>query len=163
VEKILTLPGIAALGLWSFVHAEGGCPPGQYPQQGQGWQTCVPIPGAGTQQQATPPPPQWVSQWQAIATDKQKAVLGASMGKSSSVDSENAAISDCRAKGGVDCEIQISYRNGCVSMIIGDATMNTQGAATKGAADSAALAKCGGADTSCRVFYSACNAALRVQ
>jgi hypothetical protein len=128
VKKILTFPGIAAFGLWSSVHAEGGCPPSQYPQQGQGWQTCVPIPGEGTQQQATPPAPQWVSQWQAIATDKQKAVLGASMGKSSSVDSENAAISDCRSKGGVDCEIQISYRNGCVSMVIGDATMNTQGA-----------------------------------
>jgi len=161
--RILFFLMAAAIQCLLVAHAEGGCPPGQYPQQGQGWQTCVPIPGAANQQPPPPPPPQWVSQWQAIATDKQKAVLGSSMGRSSSGDSERAAISDCHAKGGVDCEIQISYRNGCVSMVVGNNTMNTQGAATKGEADAAALTKCGGADTECRVYYSACNAAVRVQ
>lgn len=163
MKRLFFLLCVATAHLLSAAHAEGGCPPGQYPQQGQGWQTCVPMPGAANQQPPSPPPPQWVSQWQAIATDKQKAVLGTSSGQSSSGSSAIAAMSDCHAKGGIDCVIQISYRNGCVSMVVGNATMNTQGAATKKEADDAALAKCGGADTECRVYYSACNAAVRIQ
>lgn len=155
----------ALLLLHSFsAHAEGGCPPGQYPQEGQGWRTCVPIPGsAGAQQPPAAPPPRWEDYWQAIATDKQNAVIGTSINSSSSDDSAQAAVSDCHAKGGVSCEVQITYRNGCVAMVVGKTLMNTQGEATKAEAEKSALAKCGEADTNCRVYYSACNLPVRVQ
>lgn len=162
--RILLFLAISALQCMFVVRAEGGCPPGQYPQQGQGWQTCVPIPGAAdSQQPPAPPPALWASQWQAIATDSQNAVLGVAMGKPSSDDSAQAAIADCHAKGGMTCKVQISYRNGCIAMVVGETGMNTQGAPTKDGAEGAALAKCRGADTNCHVYYSACNAAVRIQ
>jgi len=162
--RVLFFLGIAALQCTFVTHAEGGCPPGQYPQQGQGWQTCVPIPGAGANQQApSPPPAQWADQWQAIATDKQKAILGTSAGSASSDASAQAALSDCQAKGGSDCDVQITYRNGCVAMVIGNTLMNTKGAPTKAEAERLAMAKCSEADTDCHVYYSACNAAVRIR
>ena len=162
-RSVILLAIVALQGTFA-VHAEGGCPPGQYPQQGQGWQTCVPIPGAaGNQQSPSPPSPQWIDQWQAIATDKQKAVLGTSAGNASSDKSAQAAISDCRAKGGSECDVQITYRNGCVAMVIGNTLMNTKGAPTKPEAEQLALAKCSEADTDCHVYYSACNLPVRIQ
>ncbi len=162
--RILFFLSLGALQFASLAHAEGGCPPGQYPQEGQGWRTCVPIPGSvDAQQPPAAPPPRWEDHWQAVATDKQKAVIGTSINSSSSDDSAQAAISDCHAKGGVSCEVQITYRNGCVAMVVGKTLMNTQGEATKAEAERSALAKCGESDTSCRVYYSACNLPVRVQ
>lgn len=144
-------------------HAEGGCPPGQYPQQGQGWQTCVPIPGAGQNQAPSILPEHWLDKWQAIATDSQKGALGIAVDKATGDDAEAAAMNDCRAKGGAHCEVQISYRNGCVSMVVGDTLMNTKGARTQKEADSRALSKCGEEDKDCHVFYSACSLPQRIQ
>jgi hypothetical protein len=162
--KILFLLFLGPLQLVSLAHAEGGCPPGQYPQEGQGWRTCVPVPGANNAQQPlAAPPPRWEDHWQAIATDKQKAVIGTSINNSSSDDSAQAAVSDCHAKGGVSCEVQITYRNGCVAMVVGKSLMNTQGESTLAEAEKSALAKCNEADTNCRVYYSSCNLPVRVQ
>lgn len=163
MKLLVTTLFILSLLITFRAKAEGGCPPGQYPQQGQGWQTCVPIPGAADNQQSPPSSQhQWVSQWQALATDSQKAVLGVATGKSSSDDSAQAAVADCKAKGGTTCKVQITYRNGCIAMVVGKTGMNTQGAPTKDGAESAAIAKCSAGDTNCHVYYSACNGAIRV-
>jgi len=144
-------------------HAEGGCPPGQYPQQGQGWQTCVPIPGAGQNQAPAPIPQRWLDKWQAIATDTQKGSLGTAVDVDTADRAESAAMNDCHAKGGDHCEVQISLRNGCVSLVIGNTLMNTKGAPTQVEADRRALSKCQEEDKSCRVLYSACSLPVRVQ
>jgi hypothetical protein len=143
-------------------HAEGGCPPGQYPQQGQGWQTCVPIPGNGQSSQPTLPV-RWREQWQAIATDTPKGIMGTSIDQATADDSVTAAISDCRAKGGTDCQIEISYGNGCVAMVFGKALKNSRSGKTKEEAEQKAMQKCAQEDTECHVFYSACSLPERIQ
>lgn len=144
--------------------AEGGCPPGQYPQSGQGWQTCVPIPGnnQGTTQQG-PPPAVWSTKWLAIASDNPKGILGTSVNRPSQADAEQSAIADCMTKGGSNCSVQISYRNGCVAMVVGDKVMNTNGAPTKEEAEDKGLSLCKRDDSNCRVYYSACSQAVRLQ
>jgi hypothetical protein len=160
---IWLLKSLFLLSCISAAYAEGGCPPGQYPQQGQGWQTCVPIPGGATGQSNAPAPERWIDNWQAIATDANKGALGTSVGEPTAAKAESLALGDCRAKGGIACDIQVSYRNGCVAMVVGDKRMATRGAPTKDSAERQALTKCSEEDTNCHVFYSACSLPERVQ
>ncbi|WP_080943291.1 DUF4189 domain-containing protein [Pseudomonas marginalis] len=109
------------------------------------------------------PQPSWVEQWQAIATDASKGVMGVSTYQPSPDASVAAAISDCRAKGGSNCRIEISYGNGCVAMVFGNSLKNTAGAETKEAAENKAMVDCAKDDTNCHVYYSSCSKAKRVQ
>jgi len=129
MKKRLLFALIACASWRVTAWSEGGCPPGQYPQQGQGWQACVPIPGSSTNTGS--PKPQWIEQWQAIATDAHNGVVGVSKDKASPDDSVQAAISDCKSKGGINCRIEISFGNGCVAMVFGNSLKNTQGGETK--------------------------------
>lgn len=163
MKRMALLLLLAIVHLYSIAHAEGGCPPGQYPQSGQGWQSCVPIPGYTQGSNSSTPPQRWVSKWQAIATDVPQGILGTSKDVSTADESEKVAIADCRAKGGVTCEIQISYRNGCVAMAVGEKTSNVRGAATLDAAEATSMDECSKGNTKCVVYYSACSLAVRVQ
>jgi hypothetical protein len=145
-------------------NAEGGCPPGQYPQQGQGWQTCVPIPGGNPGETTQAPPPIiWQDRWQAIATDTPKGILGTSLGSRTGEGAEASAIADCRAKGGTSCFVEISYVNGCVAMVVGHERKNVRGAPSKSEAEKAAMAQCESNDKGCAVYYSACSLPERIQ
>lgn len=144
--------------------AEGGCQPGQYPQQGQGWQTCVPIPGQqGSSQTTLPAPVQWGSRWQAIVTDADKGALGTSTGAATEQDAIRSATSDCSAKGGRSCELQISASNGCVAMAVGAKRMLTRAAMTKEEAESLSVKACNMQDENCSVYYSACSLPARIK
>lgn len=146
-------------------HAEGGCPPGQYPQQGQGWQTCVPIPGGNAENQASQPisvPSGWRSQWQAIATDTSKGIMGTSMDIDTPEGSVSAALADCRKKGGVNCQTEIAYGNGCVALVFGNKLMNSKGDVNLKTAEKRAMDKCNEEDTNCHVYYSACSLPIEV-
>ena len=147
----------------STVHAEGGCPPGSYPQQGQGWQTCVPIPGYSEGQDQVTPPPLWQSRWQAISTDVDKAVLGRSINAATQAEAETLALKDCQSQGGPNCKIAISYGNGCVALAAGDVLVSTGSGGSKSEAEATALGKCGTGAKDCRVYYSACSPPVRVQ
>lgn len=144
------------------VRAEGGCPPGQYPQQGQGWQTCVPIPGYNQGQDQVTPPPLWQSRWQAISTDVDKAVLGKSIDASTQKDAEKLALNDCQTQGGSNCKIAISYGNGCVALAAGDVLVSTGSGGSKPEAEQRAVGKCSSGAKDCRVYYSACSLPVRV-
>ena len=150
---------LSTLLFWSTSsHAEGGCPPGQYPQQGQGWQSCVPIPGSGqAQSQSQSRPSAWLTRWLAFATDGKKGVLGVSLDRGSRADAERLAIADCEAQGGVTCEIDVSHGNGCAAMFVGDSLRGTQTGATQAEAESAAMNHCSSRSSSCRIYYSACS------
>jgi len=146
----------------SFVsRAEGGCPPGQYPQQGHGFQTCVPIPN--TQQDAgdRPTGPVLEDRWQAITTDAAKGVIGASTNVLSEDIATRNALSDCRAKGGSECIVQITVVNGCASMVAGAKIMDFQGGKTQKEADKKAMDFCNSKDSNCAVLYAACSTAVR--
>ncbi|SDH03322.1 protein of unknown function [Dyella sp. 333MFSha] len=144
------------------VRAEGGCPPGQYPQNGQGFQTCVPIPGQQQQTQQVPVA-RWADRWQATAADIPKGILGTSKGLANAGDAEKQAINDCREKGGTACELQVSAKNGCIVMVVGEKTLNFKSAATESEAKLAAYEQCSRTNSQCTVHYAECSPPVRIQ
>jgi hypothetical protein len=145
----------------SVSHAEGGSSQGQDPQQGHGFQTCVRIPNAQQAGGDRPTGAVWEDRWQAIAADASKAVIGAS----NIVLSEDIAminsLSDCRAKGGSKCTINLTVVNGCASMVAGAKIMDFQGGKTQKEADKKAMDLCNSKDTNCAVLYATCSTAVR--
>jgi len=161
--RLLTLLVIA---FSATTHAEGGCPPGQYPQHGQGWQTCVPMSASSGSPQGTPQPvhvpSKSLDQWQAIATDTVVGVIGTSADKTTWNEAEREAISNCQEKGGTACNIDISYANGCVAMVFGNSMKNSKGGSNQAQAEQRAMEQCKKDDTNCRVIYSACSLPIEV-
>jgi len=159
--------GYAAVSLFAlaagFAHvalAEGGCPAGQYPQQGQGWKTCVPIPDS---QDAKPGyTPVWEDRWQAVATDSVAPILGKSVNVLSERIATDEAIADCERQGGTQCKVDITAANGCVSVVVGTKGTNFKAAKTKTEAETAGLKLCNSEDSNCNVYYSSCSQAVRV-
>ncbi|MHB1057819.1 MAG: DUF4189 domain-containing protein [Rhodanobacter sp.] len=149
-------------------HAEGNCPPGQYPigaPQGQaGPQGCAPIPGYSNQGQnpAQPAPPQWADRWGAIASYVPKGILGTSSNLPNPEQAKQAAIMDCQAKGASTCKIEISYGNQCVAMIVGHPGYSIAVGPTANDAEQSGMKMCSdGGDTNCHVYYSACSLPIR--
>ena len=161
---------ISLLLLSGTVHAEGGCPPGQYPITGQGWETCNPIPGyaqnqgqAATAQPPQQPPERWQDHWGAISTDSVKGSLGTAVNMPSQSQAEQAAFAGCQAKGGTACKQDIAYLNQCAAMVVGESGYNTKAGARVADAVQAAMKVCSAATTHCHVYYSACSLPVRIQ
>lgn len=163
IKRLSTMVFCLTLGYASQALAEGGCPPGQAPQQGQGWQSCVPIAngaqGAGGQSDGS----LWQNSWQAIATDNTKGVLGSSIQKLSRQTAEDAAMNDCRTKGGTDCQLRMSYGNGCMAAVVGTKLLQVQVGNSKASAEKKGMDKCNAEDSKCVVYYSECSKAVRIQ
>lgn len=143
--------------------AEGGCPQGMTPvNNGQNW-TCIPggnDPAGGQAQQAAAPPQPtgwWEKTWGAIAPSGRDAVLGTAVGASSEADAERLAMADCKAKGGEGCKVQITYRNQCAVMVVGDQFLGTAHAESVEMASDIGIRNCDATDTNCKVYYSACT------
>lgn len=150
----------------NFVLAEGGCPPGYYPQQGQGWQNCVPIPRAGgggdqSSSGAYRPVAIWATRWGAIASDP-NGPLGIAESQKSQRLAKKTAISDCVARGGKKsaCEIRMIYKNQCAAYAWGGGMGTAQGAYPQSEAERLAINHCnttGGSN--CELIYSGCSMA----
>ena len=158
------------LGAGMAAHAEGGCPDGQYPVSGQGWQACYPIPGYDQQQSATgqtqAPPEKWVDHWGAIATYGPTTSLGTSINMTSRSEAEQTALTNCRAQHGSPCVIQTAYRNGCGAMIIdaeGKYYVTNFGATLKEAVQKAMDTCTSTGHQSCHAYYSDCSLPKQIQ
>lgn len=151
------------------VHAEGGCPQGYYPigaqQGGQGPQSCAPIPNYSPQQTPhQPPPPRWKENWGAIATALPAGILGASNNLPSERQAAQAALEDCRSRGGTTCKLESTYGNACAAMIVGHPGYAIASGASENEAIQSAMKMCtDGEDTNCHVYYSACSLPVRIQ
>jgi hypothetical protein len=162
---------IGLLLLSGTVHAEGGCPPGQYPITGQGWQTCNPIPGyaqnqgqAATAQPQQQPPERWQDHWGAIATYISNGSVGMVTNLPSQSSAENAALVDYQSKHGSTCRIELSYRNQCAAFVVGDKGYNTNASTSIDEATRKGMQICTNAGHSnCHVLYSACSMPVRIQ
>ena len=151
-------------------HAEGGCPPGTYPIGNRAVAACAPIPdGAGgrqgQQQVPIPPAPVWEDRWGAMAVDGPHGVLGTSTGLSRESSAQQVALENCRAKGGIDCKLQLSYRNACGAFTVnGDGAYSSASSATLDQAISLSMQECtkGGAKN-CSSYFSACSPPVRVR
>jgi len=146
--------------------AEGGCPPGQYPQQGQGWRTCVPIPGYQTEQAVQPPPPAYASRWGAVAsTIGGDAVFGIVADQPGRDVAEKAAIAECSRRGGQDCQLNFTYANQCLAVMeIPNHPNQPFTGGTEDEATSQGLDYCKtNGILGCRVYYSGCSLSQRIQ
>jgi Domain of unknown function (DUF4189) len=75
---------------------------------------------------------------------------------------EQAALAECKAKGGTACRLDVTYTNGCAAMVAGDAAYKVSSAATMDEAVGAATKICSSASTGCHIYYSACSLPRRV-
>lgn len=149
------------LGLIVFrsAHAEGGCPPGQFPQQGNGWRSCVPAASANTNGGPVDNfvGPTWQARWISLAVDSDKAILGKSGESSTDIQAKQSALNDCTSQGGTTCHVIITAKNGCVAMVVGSKRLTGFSASTSKQAETQAIKDCEDSpDTNCKVYYSAC-------
>lgn len=139
--------------------AEGGCPPGQVPQQGNGWRACVPN---NTSNAAQGPSdtfvgPMAVASWISLSADPDKGVLGESADARTKADADHTAMADCAAKGGLNCRVVVSAKNGCVAMAVSSDIFATASGPTQGTANASAVENCKrGKDPACPIIYSKC-------
>lgn len=149
---------LALILIPALSHAEGGCPPGQFPVQGQGWQSCTPA-------QAAPQAddPKWQSTWMAIAADLKMQTMGSTTNEVSEEKAKTGAIVDCGRHGGTHCEVQITARNSCAAMVAGAKLVYLNAADRQDDAEALALMRCNAQDTQCLKLYSGCSPPVRVR
>lgn len=158
------------------VWAEQGCAPGFYPggMQPNG-QICVPIPGYGTTNHISSPSSAqpaaiWSDRWGAVAVtgkslaDDGASVVGMASSTSSKREARQEALDHCAEKGGVDCRLQMIYKNQCAAVswgaekgrfVVGDSIAD---------AEEQAMRKCiDDGDSDCVIYYSDCSLPVRVQ
>jgi hypothetical protein len=164
---------VIVLGLISYgAHAEGGCPPGQYPIGGQGVQGCAPIPGAsggGATAPAPKPTGEWETRWGAVVEDSSTLATGISVSQKSKREATAAAMKDCEQAGGRSCKLRVAYYNQCVAIAdptvasrqrtSGNAESRHVAAETLQLATAGAMKDCAafGAGQECSIVYSACS------
>lgn len=167
---------LAMLSLASFVvHAEGRCPPGQFPVGGQGMLGCAPIPGAagGGESQPSAPRPtgKWETRWGAIVEDGENNSTGTSASQKSKRAAVSLATDRCKSAGGNSCKLRLAYYNQCIafadptpafirSVPPGTKTRNMVSAAeTEDLAKSNAVKGCetDGSRQECHIVYSECS------
>lgn len=151
----------------AVAHAEGNCPQGYYPIGGGSPgapQGCAPIPGYNQGQQQLPQRSQWSSQYGAIASDIAKGILGIATNRLSKQFAEQAALDDCRSKGGTDCKIETSYMNGCGTVVAGHPGYAVNTGSTEARAVQDAMSACTGSGfTNCHVIYTGCSLPKKIQ
>jgi hypothetical protein len=150
--------------------AEQGCPAGFFPggMQPNG-AICVPIPGysgpARVPAQAQPEP-QWETRWGAFAvgsTDHSGGVLGIAAHSLTEQHARDAALGDCAAKGGKDCQLTLAFHDQCGAVAWGDQRVTAFGAATIGEASSFAMKRCAEIADNCSIYYVDCSYPARVR
>lgn len=156
----LLLGGLLVIGA---AQAEGGCPDGMIPYQGNDLSSCAPLPAGYNQSSSQPVGPQWATRWGAIATDPEASALGVAVSLPSKRKAAKAAMTDCKAKGGISCELNFTYYNQCASMVMGASGSKINGAATLEEATAMSMRSCQTRDSDCRVFYTACSMPQRIR
>ncbi len=158
LARLVALPLLCFLSL--DAKAEGGCPHGQYPVQGNGWRACVPSNNAG--QTAGPANsfrgPMRVARWIALASDTLKGVLGKGVNRTSESEATQMAKDDCSARGGTDCQIIGVVKNQCIAMAVGSTRLATSEGPTQMTAEQLAIKKCHkNGPSDCATYFSACT------
>lgn len=163
IANLTTVVGLLVIAFQS--HAEGGCPPGHYPQQGQGWQTCIPAPGYGGGGSSPPPPAEvWEDRWGALAEDEKEELAGASRGSADRATAEARAVSDCEAYGHSGCRSVTYYKNQCIAVVGGNVVANVRYGTSEHSAVQSGMKTCQAeGQTGCFVVYSGCSLPVRIR
>ena len=160
MTKTLTSLLIVVLAIPNMALVEGGCPPGQVPQQGNGWMACVPNGSNPESSGTTPKSRSWDERWVALTADTPKGVLGQSGESRTQEEAESSAMRDCVGQGGTQCAVAVSARNGCIAMATSSKVYGVGSGSTELAADNEAVERCKkGGDAECNVIYKRCVSA----
>jgi hypothetical protein len=153
------------LGMFASFVACAQCAPGTTMYYSPTSAYCGPDPNyRGSQQAPQRPVEQWESRWGAIATDGLNDALGVATDRRSKRDASQAAMQDCRSKGGVNCKIDIAYDNQCAAVVVGDGAYNVPNAPTVDQAVELGMKTCRDAGrANCHVYYSACSLPVRTR
>ena len=168
--KICQLLILCLLGVGLFAHAEGGtCPPGYYPQGGQGTMGCAPIPDyQGSTSESAPvarPQGHWKLTWGAIAMDH-SGDIGVTVGKFSENDAKRDALVRCATWGAKNCKVELAYYHQCAVIVkplrdgeISAGTVVVQGGPSIETATQLAITACRikNGTEECKVIYSDCS------
>lgn len=162
----LCLGGLLAIG--RVAHAEGNCPPGFYPIGNRDVAACAPIPGYGQAQQPYSPQPSprvvWSDRWGAFALDGEVGALGIATGMIDGESAVEAALGDCKEKGGKDCYPSRPFVNGCGVLIVGARAAYYGYSRTIDEAVNRGVALCRrDGDHDCRLYQAACTPPVRVR
>lgn len=166
---------IALLACSGGVHAEQGCPDGQYPGGNPSGQLCIPLPGYGLHGDKKPADaapagtPQAIKHeykaWAAIAHDPVRRSLGMAgqdNGISEKKEAEQGALDACRANGGgADCKVLLAYRSECAAIAVGmgpdgNASLYADKGRSEEQALATALARCGKGAKMCQKINTNC-------
>lgn len=152
-----------------LVYAEGGCPSGMIPYSGTDISSCGPIPPGyyggdnSSSNPAAQPPVRWADRWGAIAFSDVNNSVGMSADMTSKRAAKEAAIAECLSAGGEECSTQITYHNQCGVIAWGERSANTAAARTIEEASDMAMNTCDRKTENCRIVYSNCTLAQRIQ
>lgn len=127
---------------------------------------CVPPDAAGmagySAPSPSPPTPRWADSWGAIALDTVDRAKGVTTGANTKRDAIDSAMDQCRQSGGGHCKIIVSYYNQCAAVAWGENAYEVANNPTTEGAQSEALKECSKDGQLCKIVYSACSHARRV-
>jgi hypothetical protein len=151
-----------------FIVQANACPPGfvAVAMQSMGQPVCVPVPKSGSAPEQRAPEARWESRWGAFAvgsTDNSGGVLGIAAHSLTEQQARDAALGDCAAKGGKDCQLTLAFHDQCGAVAWGDQRVTAFGAATIGEASSFAMKRCAEIADNCNIYYVDCSYPARVQ
>lgn len=159
MKKIINVVTLLIVGMFCpSLHAEGNCPPGQYPIGGQGVVGCAPIPQGGGGISAGPSASgKWHKTWGAIVWDRETAALGASAGMLKKQDAVEQAVTKCHSDGGKSCRDKVfTYKNQCAAIAsTEESSYIISSGASEQVAKSESLNKCR-LHGECKVIYVNC-------
>ncbi|UOF13122.1 DUF4189 domain-containing protein [Lysobacter capsici] len=119
---------------------------------------------SGASTSSSTPTVHWEDRWGAIAVDnaKDSAGIGVAVEMASQRKAKEAAMNDCRSKGGTQCEVVLAYYNQCGVLVAGNAGYTSMRAATAERAADLGLKQCvSDGLENCKVYYSGCSYPVR--
>ena len=160
----LFVPFVALIAWGNAAHAEGGCPPSQYPYDTPQARQCVPI-RSNSRGAAGVPSVRWLDRWGALAVDPTTGDMGVSANESSRSGAGQLAMERCSANGSSKCAIESTFHNQCAAVARGGGRRATATAATETEARERAMGKltrCSN-EMRCAVAWSDCSLPVRAQ
>ena len=151
------------------VLAEGGCPSGLIPYRGTDLSSCGPVPAGyygdngNNTSEPVAPPARWADRWGAIAFSETNNSVGVAADMGGERAAQQAAIADCHAAGGEGCKVALSYYNQCGVVAWGEKHVTTARAETINQASERAIQTCSAKSEGCKIVYSNCSLAQRIQ
>lgn len=139
--------------------AEQGCSSGYIPTSTPSGIQCRPAPGLYRGPGNSPASQErWETRWGAIAMDNASGKTGIAGSKSTRRKAEQAALAQCKGKGGANCQVKLYYSNQCGALAWGSDRMVTARGVTLEEASKYATDQCEKeTGDRCEVFFSDCS------